>query len=318
MPNGWRRGGAVHRNGRTHYRHGTHIRPAHIATAGFVVLGMALGGTPLIAHPILLTTIVGGGAVVGGIWVWRKTGRRVGTPTHWVKGRVKRWAKAKVYAAAADHYQRRTGRPATARHAGAARAQVQHCHLCKGAIHEQAAVTRSGQAVWHTNCLHQLQGGHQPMPRRVRPAAGSPPPRARVEHCHLCKGAIHRAGRRHPLRQHDRRVAQPTACTNSKEATSTVVNEQTVSMADHELVWEYSGGTVTPRPECHAPVTADCRIEWVCGCETLIHLDRDEDGRPFHLTSHVWNNGFQEKQEKHYGKPGESATSSSGWRTTKT
>jgi hypothetical protein len=75
-------------------------------------------------------------------------------------------------------------------------------------------------------------------------------------------------------------------------------------MADHELVWEYSGGTVTPRPECHAPATADCRIEWICGCETLIHLDHDEDGRPFHLTSHVWNNGFQEKQEKHYGKLG--------------
>jgi hypothetical protein len=40
------------------------------------------------------------------------------------------------------------------------------------------------------------------------------------------------------------------------------VNEQ--QKADHELVWEYSGGTVTPRPECHAPATADCRIEWVC------------------------------------------------------
>jgi hypothetical protein len=189
MTNGWRRGGAVHRNGRTHYRHGTHIRPAHVATAGFVVLGMALGGTPLIAHPILLTTIVGGGAVVGGVWVWRKTGRRVGTPTHWVKGRVKRWAKAKVYAAAADHYQRRTGGPAPAMRrtrqparntrqatprqpipasgpvAGSRspHARVQHCHLCKGAIQGQAAVTRSGSmtAVWHTNCLHQLQGGHQ-------------------------------------------------------------------------------------------------------------------------------------------------------------
>jgi hypothetical protein len=80
------------------------------------------------------------------------------------------------------------------------------------------------------------------------------------------------------------------------------VNEQ--QQADHELVWEYSGGTVTPRPECHAPPTADCRIEWVCGCETWGTIDRDEDGRPFHLTSHVWNNGFQEKQEKHYGKPG--------------
>lgn len=187
MPNGWRRGGAVHRNGRTHYRHGTRIRPAQVATVGFVVLGMALGGTPLIAHPILLTTILGGGAAVGGIWVWRKTGRRVGTPTHWVKGRVKRWAKAKVYAAAADHYQRRTGRPAPAMRrapqparntrqsaprqpipasrpaAVAPPPRVQHCHLCKRAIHEQATVTRSGSmtAVWHTNCLRQLQRGPQ-------------------------------------------------------------------------------------------------------------------------------------------------------------
>jgi hypothetical protein len=64
-------------------------------------------------------------------------------------------------------------------------------------------------------------------------------------------------------------------------------------MADHELVWEYTGGTVTPRPQCHAPVTADCRIEWVCGCETLIIVARDEDG-PYH----------QAADAKHYGKPG--------------
>jgi hypothetical protein len=44
-------------------------------------------------------------------------------------------------------------------------------------------------------------------------------------------------------------------------------------MADHELVWEYTGGTVTPRP--------------------LIIVARDEDG-PYH----------QAADAKHYGKPG--------------
>jgi hypothetical protein len=70
------------------------------------------------------------------------------------------------------------------------------------------------------------------------------------------------------------------------------VNEQ--QKADHELVWEYSGGTVTPRPECHAPATADCRIEWVCQCETLGTIAREDD-RPYHPAN---------DDAKHYGKPG--------------
>lgn len=69
------------------------------------------------------------------------------------------------------------------------------------------------------------------------------------------------------------------------------MNEQ--QQADHELVWEYRGGTITPRPECHASAAADCRIEWVCQCETWIIIAHDEDG-PYH----------QADDAKHYGKPG--------------
>jgi hypothetical protein len=59
MPNGWRRGGAVHRNGRTHYRHGTHIRPAHIATAGFIVLTRS-GSMTAVWHTNCLHQLQGG------------------------------------------------------------------------------------------------------------------------------------------------------------------------------------------------------------------------------------------------------------------
>lgn len=82
-------------------------------------------------------------------------------------------------------------------------------------------------------------------------------------------------------------------------------------MADHELVWEYTSGTVTPRPECHAdPATADCRIKWDCQCETWADFGREENGRPYHLVyvgsdELVYGENDDIERVRHYGKQGD-------------
>lgn len=72
MPNGYRRGGQVTRNGRTFQRRGTTYRmptrtKAVVAIAGVAVGCAALGGGPLAAHPVVLTgVIVGVVAIIAG------------------------------------------------------------------------------------------------------------------------------------------------------------------------------------------------------------------------------------------------------------
>lgn len=178
MPNGYRRGGLVHRNGRTFHRRGAHIRPRTVLV-GAILLGAALGGTPLIAHPILLATITTAAVAGGGVWAYHHLGHRPGTLTHWAKGHAKRIAKRKVHGWAEERKRLRAGptrpranprpkpsapqaKPQTRSpipsHPGT-RQPAQRCHYCSRAIQGSPAVTTSGKltSVWHPACLQQLQ-----------------------------------------------------------------------------------------------------------------------------------------------------------------
>lgn len=104
MPNGYRRGGQVTRNGKTFQRRGTTYRmptrtKAVVAVAGVAVGCAALGGGPLATHPVVLTgVIVGVAAVIAGAAFIKNGGahRLRRKAVHQVKRSGKRAAKKAV------------------------------------------------------------------------------------------------------------------------------------------------------------------------------------------------------------------------------
>lgn len=177
MANGWRRGGLVHRNGRTFHRRGTAISPGMVTFASIVVIGTLLGGTPLAAHPVLLGGLIIVGLGAGSIWAYNRLGRKPGTVTHWAKGQLKRQTKKQLYKLTrkrraipkqkpsqpkAGPGQPNTAPSATGRTVftgGPRQTSRPHCYYCHRPIGDEPVTTTSGQSTahWHKHCIATLQ-----------------------------------------------------------------------------------------------------------------------------------------------------------------
>jgi hypothetical protein len=122
MPDGYRRGGAYHRGGRTYWRRGTRIKApvTLLAVAGAAIALSVFTGSPLISSPVLVGAVV---AVGIGYLVWRnrkrlaRVGKRMDT---WAQKKAKTHGRKPTLVARAPAYRvepmpRRAAPDATAR-----------------------------------------------------------------------------------------------------------------------------------------------------------------------------------------------------------